>query len=68
MNADGSPGVQADISAGAKLPYLTEIGWSALGGGAILLLTAATLVVFAVRPPRDRSRQIRTTGLAPSAS
>ena len=68
MNADGSPGVQADISAGAKLPYLTEIGWSALGGGAILLLTAATLVVFAVRPPRDRSRQIRTTPLAPSAS
>ena len=68
MNADGSPGVQADISAGAKLPYLTEIGWSALGGGAILLLTAATLVVFAVRPPRDRSQQIRTTGLAPSAS
>jgi hypothetical protein len=68
MNADGSPGVQADISAGAKLPYLTEIGWSALGGGAILLLTAATLVVFAVRPPRDRSRQTRTTGLAPSAT
>ncbi len=68
MNADGSPGVQADISAGAKLPYLTEIGWSALGGGAILLLTAATLVVFAVRPPRDRSRRTPTTGLAPSAS
>ena len=68
MNADGSPGVRADISAGAKLPYLTEIGWSALGGGAILLLTAATLVVFAVRPPRDRSGETRTTGLAPSAS
>lgn len=68
MNADGSPGVQADISAGAKLPYLTEIGWSGLGGGAILLLTAATLVVFAVRPPRDRSRRTPTTGLAPSAS
>jgi hypothetical protein len=52
MNADGSPGVQADISAGARLPYLTEIGWSALGGGALLLLTAAGLVVFAVRAPR----------------
>jgi hypothetical protein len=68
MNADGSPGVQADVSAGAKLPYLTEIGWSALGGGAILLLTAATLVVFAVRPPRERPRKTQTTGLAPSAS
>ena len=68
MNADGSPGVQADVSAGAKLPYLTEIGWSALGGGAILLLTAATLIVFAVRPPRNRSRKTQAAGLAPSAS
>jgi hypothetical protein len=68
MNADGSPGVQADISAGAKLPYLTEIGWSSLGGGAILLLTAATLVIFAVRPPRNRSPKTQATGLAPSAS
>jgi hypothetical protein len=68
MNADGSPGVQANISAGAKLPYLTEIGWSSLGGGAILLLTAATLVVFAVRPPRNRSPKTPATGLAPSAS
>jgi hypothetical protein len=68
MNADGSPGVHADISTGAKLPYLTKIGWSALGGGAILLLGAATLVVFAVRPPRNRPRRTPTTGLAPSAS
>jgi hypothetical protein len=68
MNADGSRGVQADISAGAKLPYLTEIGWSALGGGAILLFTAATLVVLAVRPPRTRTRKTQATGPAPSAS
>jgi hypothetical protein len=40
MNADGSRGVQADISAGAKLPYLQEIGFSALGGGVLLLLGA----------------------------
>jgi hypothetical protein len=68
MNADGSPGVRADVSAGAKLPYLTEIGWSALGGGAILLLTAATLIVFAVRPPRDRPRKTQAASLAPSTS
>ena len=68
MNADASPSVQADISAAARLPYLKEIGWSALGGGAILLLTAATLIVFAVRPPRNRSRKTQTTNLALSAS
>jgi hypothetical protein len=55
MNADGSPGVQADVSAGAKLPYLTEIGWSAIGTGALLVPTAAGLLVLAVRAPR-RSR------------
>jgi hypothetical protein len=48
------------------LPYLKEVGWSALGGGAILLLTAATLIVFAVRPPRNRSRKTQTTNLAPA--
>jgi hypothetical protein len=64
MNADGSPGVQADGRAGAKFPYLTEIGWSALGGGAILLRTAAGWVVFAPRPPR----KTHTTSLAPSMS
>jgi hypothetical protein len=68
MNADGSRGVQANISAGAKLPYLTEIGWSALGGGAVLLLVAATLVLVAVRPPRDGTRKAQATGLAPSTS
>ena len=52
MNADGSPGVQADVSAGAKLAYLTEIGWSAIGTGVLLLLTAVGLVVLAVRAPR----------------
>jgi hypothetical protein len=68
MNADGSPGVRADVSAGAKLPYLTEIGWSAIGGGAILLLTAAGLVVLAVRPPRNRSHKTQAAGVAPGAS
>lgn len=67
MNADGSAGVEADISAGAKLPFLTAIGWSAIGGGAILLLAAALLVVLGIRPPRGGSRQPASTGLAPAA-
>jgi hypothetical protein len=68
MNADGSRGVGAEVSAGAKLPYLTEIGWSALGAAAILLLAAATLAAFAIRPPRNRSRKAPNPRPAPSAS
>ena len=51
MNADGSSGVQADISAGAKVPYLNEIGWSALGGGRILVIAAAALLGSAYAHP-----------------
>ena len=28
MNADGSPGVAAAVSAGAKVPYLASLAWS----------------------------------------
>ena len=67
MNADGSRGVQADIGAGAKLPFLTEVGWSALGSGTLLLLTAAALLVLGIRPPRSGSRGTPEAGLAPAA-
>ena len=67
MNADGSAGVEADISAGAKLPFLTTIGWSAIGGGAILLLAAVLLAVLGIRPPRGGSRETAAPGLAPAA-
>ena len=68
MNADGSPGVQAGISTGAKVPYLTEIGWSSLGGGAILLVAAAGLVVFGMRPPPSRPRTASAGSLASNPS
>jgi hypothetical protein len=44
MNADGSPGISADVSAGAKLAWLlwTGIGIALVGG---LLLAAATLML-----------------------
>jgi hypothetical protein len=68
MNADGSTGVEADISAGAKLPFLTAVGWSALGGGAILLLVAIALTVLGIRPPRSGARGTRVTGPVPAAT
>jgi hypothetical protein len=67
MNADGSSGVEADVSAGAKLPFLTEIGWSAIGGGTLLLLAATALAVLGIRPPRSGSRGTPAAGLAPAA-
>ncbi|HWH92267.1 MAG TPA: hypothetical protein VNT03_00265 [Baekduia sp.] len=49
MNADGSPGVDAAVSAGAELPFPAPLGWSMLGGGLVLLLASAGLVVLGVR-------------------
>jgi hypothetical protein len=41
MNADGSRGIDADVSAGVRVAFLGPLGWSLLGGGALLLLGAA---------------------------
>jgi hypothetical protein len=54
MNADGSRGVAADVSAGAKAPFLDEIGWGALGSGLLVLGAAAALVVHGARRSRAR--------------
>ena len=55
MNADGSPGVDADVTAGAKLPWLDELGWGLLGGGVLLYGVATALIIVGFRPRRDRS-------------
>ena len=68
MNADGSRGVQADVSAGAKVPYLTSIGWGVLGGGTALLLAAMVLLAFGVRAPRERRRGEQATVVPASAA
>ena len=46
MNADGSPGVRADIRAGAKAPFLTAAGWTAVGGGVLFLAVASAFFAF----------------------
>jgi hypothetical protein len=52
MNADGSLGVDADISAGANVPFLDELGWSAIGSGAFALVIAIGLFALGVRRPK----------------
>jgi hypothetical protein len=49
MNADGSRGVGARVSAGANVPILSTVGWVGLGIGAVLLLVAGGLVAVGVR-------------------
>ena len=52
MNADGSAGVDADVSTGAKVPFLDELGWTALGSGGFVLIVGAALVIAGIRRPR----------------
>jgi hypothetical protein len=52
MNADGSLGVDADVRAGANIPFLDELGWSAIGSGAFALVVGLGLIGLAVRRPR----------------
>ena len=71
MNADGSRGVDTDISAGAKVPFLGTLGWISLGGGLVLLLTAGTLLYLGARAPRPPTAQnvtLRPSGDAPVAA
>jgi hypothetical protein len=49
MNADGSRGVDAGVSAGARLPFLAALGWGSLGGGVLMVAIAAGLMVAGLR-------------------
>jgi hypothetical protein len=53
MNADGSAGVDAAVSAGAEMPWLDEAGWAAIGAGLLLLAVAGGLIYAGVRPKRE---------------
>jgi len=52
MNADGSPGVDAGISAGASFPYALWVGIGVTILGAAMLLGAALMIRSGARTPR----------------
>ena len=59
MNQDGSRGVTAGVGAGAKVPYLTTLGFVALGLGIAFIL--ATADADALRhPPASVRKLVRT--------
>ena len=62
MNADGSAGVDADISTGANIPFLNELGWTAVGSGSFVLIVGVALLVMGIRRPSN------PTGTAPVAA
>jgi hypothetical protein len=54
MNEDASRNIDAQISAGAELPFLSGIGWGVTIGGIVLLVLAAGLTVVGIRAkPRE---------------
>ena len=68
MNADGSPGVDAGVKAGANVPFLDEVGWGAIGGGAVLLLMSGALLYAGARTPRPPRPQTEPAGPVPAAA
>ncbi len=68
MNADGSAGVDADISTGANVPFLDEIGWTAIGSGGFVLIVGVALLVMGIRRPSNPTGTAPITGAAPAAA
>jgi hypothetical protein len=52
MNADATPGVDVEVSAGAEVPFLEPAGWVALIAGLVALAFAALLAFLGIRTPR----------------
>jgi hypothetical protein len=68
MNADGSRGVDADIRAGAKVPFLEELGWSLAGTGGVALVLGVGLMVLGIRRPGNPSGPAPVGNSAPAAA
>jgi hypothetical protein len=46
MNADGSPGVHVEATAGAKLPLIGDLGWGLAIPGIVLGLASLGLIAY----------------------
>jgi hypothetical protein len=68
MNADGSAGVDADVSTGAELPFLSALGWTAVGSGGFVLVVGIALLVAGIRRPSKPSGTAPVMGAAPAAA
>ena len=66
MNADGSPGVVADVDLGAKLSFLLWLAVGLLLGGGFVLVGSTALIVLAARrrqaPPMPPVRASASSG------
>jgi len=65
MNADGSPNVEASISLAVDAPFLTPLGWTLIGAGAILILLGGTIVVLGATAGRRPETPIPPGPVAP---
>jgi hypothetical protein len=68
MNADGSPGVDAGVRAGANVPFLDEVAWGGIGTGTVLLLASVALLYAGARTPRRPPAQTEAPGPLPAAA
>jgi hypothetical protein len=64
MNADGSPGVHADVSAAANLSWLDDAGRVAITTGVVLLFIAGGLFYLGVRPQRGTGAPVGSPAVA----
>ncbi len=60
MNADGSPGVAADATVGAKAGFVLPLAMILLGLGAATIAVSALLIVFGAAGHRARRPQMRS--------
>jgi hypothetical protein len=68
MNADGTPGIHADGKFALDVPWLAPVAFTALGGGAAVLLAGVTILVIGLRnepepTPVERPSPYVTVGL-----